>query len=180
MKLLFTIDKKDYAEGGNVYSRPSSRAIIKMQGKIAMCYLTERGYYKFPGGGIEEGETPVQALIREVKEEAGLALIPSSIKEFGYVHRVQKGRIADIFVQDSYYYLASAEEGISAPSLDEYEEELGFVLELVTPEAAIRDNLEAEAKLTDPFEKVEAERERRVLELLKEERKINRFPRKRQ
>lgn len=47
-------------------------AIIKNQNKI---FATQRGYgpfkdgWEFPGGKIEEGETPEQALIREIKEE---------------------------------------------------------------------------------------------------------------
>ena len=47
-------------------------AIIKNEDKI---FSTQRGYgefkglWEFPGGKMEEGETPQQALIREIKEE---------------------------------------------------------------------------------------------------------------
>ena len=45
-------------------------------------------YYKFPGGGIERGEDPVEAMIRETREESGMIVIPETITEYGYVHRV--------------------------------------------------------------------------------------------
>lgn len=47
-------------------------AIIKNNDKI---FATQRGYgefkdgWEFPGGKIEEGETPEEALVREIKEE---------------------------------------------------------------------------------------------------------------
>ncbi len=47
-------------------------AIIKKDNRI---FATQRGYgaykdwWEFPGGKIEEGETPQEALIREIKEE---------------------------------------------------------------------------------------------------------------
>ena len=47
-------------------------AIIAQEGKI---FATQRGYgefkdgWEFPGGKIEEGETPQQALVREIQEE---------------------------------------------------------------------------------------------------------------
>ena len=56
MKRLFEIDLKDYKESGNVFRRPSARAIIRKGDKIALLYSKKEKYYKFPGGGIRGGE----------------------------------------------------------------------------------------------------------------------------
>ena len=92
MRLLFEMDAKDYDPDGKVFSRPSARGIIIRDGKIAMVHSLKYDYYKFPGGGIEKGESPEQTLQREVAGEAGLQVIPQSIREYGLVHRVQKVR----------------------------------------------------------------------------------------
>ena len=107
MRLLFEIDKKDYEKCTHSFVRNSARSIIVLDKKVAMIHSLKYDYYKFPGGGIEKGEDPVDAMIRETREEAGLVVKPETVKEYGYVHRIQKSDKDDTecFVQDNYYYL---------------------------------------------------------------------------
>ena len=165
MKRLFEIDLKDYKESGNVFRRPSARAIIRRGDKIALVYSQKEKYYKFPGGGIESGESNVDAMIRETREEAGLVVIPESVREFGYVHRIQRSSSdpTECFVQDNFYYLCDALENTVSQDLDDYESEEVFVLEFVDPQAAIRTN---RAVTESPYSRVMFEREAKVLEML--------------
>ena len=114
---------------------------------------------------MEKNESPVAALIRETREEAGLIIIPESIKEFGYVHRIQKSDWDDkvCFIQDNYYYLCKAERRLVPQALENYEAEEGFQLEYVDPSMAIRRNRSFSGSTYNPLR---LERAARVLELL--------------
>jgi mutator protein MutT len=46
------------------------------------------GLLEFPGGGIEKGETPLEACVREVKEEVGIEIPPEDGKFLGIYKRV--------------------------------------------------------------------------------------------
>ena len=168
MRLLFEIDTKDYDLNGVACIRHSARCINIKNGLVAMVHSVKYDYYKFPGGGIEEHESEKNAMIRETREEAGLIVIPESIKEYGYVHRIQKSDYddADYFVQDNFYFLCDVEETIRSQKLDEYESDEKFTLEYVEPDKAIFVNRNANHGPTD---QIMLEREARVLELLKAE-----------
>ena len=171
MRLLFEIDLKDYGQCTHSFVRNSARSVIIRQGKIAMIHSLKYDYYKFPGGGIEPGESPVDALIRETREEAGLNIRPETIEEYGCVHRIQKSMKdeTECFVQDNFYYLCQAEDGAAAQDLDAYEAEEGYCLEYVHPAHAIAKN---RSVAESPYSRIMFEREARVLELLLKEGKV--------
>ena len=58
----------------SVGKKEKSRAIIIERGHILLIKRTKPGdiYWVFPGGGVEAGETPEQAVVRECFEELGL------------------------------------------------------------------------------------------------------------
>ncbi len=163
MKLLFEIDKKDYDDCVKTFVRPSVRGIIIKNGRIAMMHSLKYDYYKFPGGGIDTGETHLQTLIREVKEESGLTVIPESVQPYGMVHRVQKSDADEKFVQDNFYYLCDVEDTVEMQILDAYEAEERFTLEFVTAEKAIKIN---ESYDRGSMHRTMTERENRILQLL--------------
>ena len=174
MRELFVLDKKNYDPNGSVGKRPSVRGIIVRDGKVAMMHSKKYNYYKLPGGGIEPGETLEDTLIREVREESGLIVKPETIREFGYVRRIEKGRKEDIFVQDNYYFICEAEATSVEQKLDDYEAEEQFTLEFVSVEYATNTN-----ETANHFEKEEIptfrrmiERENKVLALVQEELKF--------
>ena len=165
MRLLFEMDKKDHGECTRTFRRDSARSIVIRNGRVAMILSRKYGYYKFPGGGIEAGETPAEAMIRETREEAGLTVIPDSVREYGCVHRVQRsdGDPKERFVQDNFYFLCEAEAAPVPRKLDPYEAEEDCELEFVDPKDAIRRNRGGNRS---PYNPLMLEREARVLELL--------------
>ena len=165
MRLLFDMDLNDYGSYTRSFVRNSARSIIIRNGKIAMIHSLKYDYYKFPGGGIEAGEDPVEAMIRETREEGGLVVIPGSVREYGYVHRIQKSdsNPDEAFIQDNYYFLCDAEEQAVSQELDGYESKENYTLEFVDPSTAIRKN---RGVAQSPYNRMMFEREARVLEML--------------
>lgn len=140
MRILFTLDAKNYDTDAPLHIRPSVRGIIIREGKILMVHSQKYDYYKFPGGGLETGESHEAALCREVAEESGYTVLPGSVREYGLVPRRERDDDGTTFVQDNFYYLCDIDRTVGQ-DLDDYEAEEGFTPEWVEPRHAIETNL---------------------------------------
>ena len=64
-------------------------ALIDTDGRILIAQRPEgkslAGMWEFPGGKVEEGETPEQALIRELNEELGIETKETCLKTSNFL-----------------------------------------------------------------------------------------------
>lgn len=142
MKILATFDAKDYQDTTGVYEKYSVRGIIMRDGKLAM-QCSSDGEYKIPGGGPEGCESFLEALVREVREETGLLVIESEIREIGEIMEVRKDlfdRRIKYICHSLFYYCRVKEEQVDlrpTPS----EAARGYHLEWAAPEQIYNTNI---------------------------------------
>lgn len=97
MQLIRSITEEDLGRINHPEEWPSypdrvgARAVlVDENNRIALMHVTNRGYYKLPGGGMDEGETIEQTLRRELKEEMGADSI-EVLSEVGQIDEYREG-----------------------------------------------------------------------------------------
>ena len=141
MKKLLVLDYKNYTEDMPVYEKHTVRAIIMKDGKLAM-QQSYTGEYKILGGVVEDGESHLTTLMREVEEEAGMFVIPDSLNEIGIIEEKR----LDVFHKDriyhclTYFYGCDVEERMVPLSLTACEVAKGYKLAWATPKQIVETN----------------------------------------
>lgn len=71
-------------------SRPASAGVVIYNDKKEALVLKAnyKPYWSFPGGWIEDNQTPIQAAVRELSEETGILIIPQRLKFLYTINRV--------------------------------------------------------------------------------------------
>lgn len=120
--------------------RIAVRAVI-IKGEKILLVKSNKGDYKFPGGGVNKAESHNQALIREVVEETGYK-IESILELVGEIKEISKDNFESecAFLMYSYYYRCFVTDEVTQQKLDDYEKELDFVGEWVEIKEAINTN----------------------------------------
>lgn len=102
--------------------REAARAVVvDGDGNIAMLHVSNEGYYKLPGGGLEDSEDQITALKRECQEEIGC-----DIEVIGEVGSIVEYRKIFNLKQISYCYLARLKGAKGSPHFEKDELEDGF------------------------------------------------------
>lgn len=70
--------------GASRHTRISAYGLILQDAHILLCRISQHllldaGYWTLPGGGIDFGEDPAEAMVREVSEETGLTVRPLNV-----------------------------------------------------------------------------------------------------
>lgn len=143
--------------------RLAARTVLfDKDGKVAILHVKKHGYYKIPGGGIEEEENVRDAAAREVAEETGCSSI--IIGELGKIEtEIPVWGMLDI----SEGFVAMVQGEKSQPNYEEWELERGFEVEwfndLDTAIATIESNI-----VSEPGMETMQERDLNFLKLARE------------
>lgn len=86
MALLAFHDARDQPEDSAFDDAPMGYALVVLwhEGKVLMVYERERECWELPGGGIEPGESPRAAAVRELWEETAQLLEPGELRFVGH------------------------------------------------------------------------------------------------
>lgn len=104
--------------------RVGAYALVVVQGRVLLTQMSAHtpvpGHWGLPGGGIDHGEAPLDAVVREVREETGHVLRDLRLAHVGshrFTARSPSGRLED-FHSLQVIYTAGVEQVVRPRVLD--------------------------------------------------------------
>ncbi len=73
--------------------------VRRAAGELLLCHATGRNYWDIPKGVRDEGETSIDAALRELREEAGIELDEAQLRDAA-VHKYLPRKDLHLFVLD--------------------------------------------------------------------------------
>jgi len=107
--------KSTFKETQHMFTVGVFAIILDAQQRVLLCHRRDMDRWNLPGGGVMSGETPWQAVIREVQEEVGLlvcverllgmyAYPPKDDLVFSFLCTIIGGKIAESDEADAIAY----------------------------------------------------------------------------
>jgi 8-oxo-dGTP pyrophosphatase MutT (NUDIX family) len=129
------------------FNRRATRAIVLNGEDILLLYTKRYHDYSLPGGGIDEGESNIAGLIRELKEETGAHTV-KNVEEFGLYEEFRPWHKEnfDIVHMESYCYTCTIDDELHEPELEAHELSNGMHPVWMNIHQAITHNEETIAK----------------------------------
>jgi len=155
-------------EGGTVFTRLATRAIVLQGEDILLMYTKRYEDYSLPGGGLDEDEDQVEGMIRELREETGAQNI-TNISPFGIYEEYRPWYKIDFDIQHmiSYCYTCKIDRVLGVSSLETYEIKNGMEAKWINIHKAIEHNLQTIA--SSEKKGMSIERETYLLKLIAEQ-----------
>lgn len=128
MRLLKTAVHPEVNTSSNtIIKRKAARAIVLKGDNILLLYTARYHDYTLPGGGIDDGESQIEGLTRELIEETGAQNI-NNIQAFGLYeeYRPWYKDNADVMYIQSYCYVCDIDDELLSPSLEAHEVQNGM------------------------------------------------------
>lgn len=116
---------------------PTAGLIVIKENRILLAYSNNKQAWYLPGGKMDHGETPIEGLIREIKEELSINILAEELHYLFHVSAQAYGESADIIMeQECFLYNNLTEEihvdnEIGAVRYFSYEEYLNEPIQVV-------------------------------------------------